>query len=112
MSSKSPFRNAFDDIAGGTVGGVALCLVGHPLVRPSRESILHVCYDFLLDRELTAATAVHTSQDTLKVRLQTQPTDKPLYNGLVDCFRKTVQKEGFSGMLTLTAVLMQLVHAR
>jgi solute carrier family 25 carnitine/acylcarnitine transporter 20/29 len=32
--------------------------------------------------------------DTLKVRLQTQPTNPPLYNGLVDCFQKTLKWEG------------------
>jgi solute carrier family 25 carnitine/acylcarnitine transporter 20/29 len=36
--------------------------------------------------------------DTLKVRLQTQPTDKPVYNGLVDCFKKTIKWEGISGL--------------
>lgn len=36
--------------------------------------------------------------DTLKVRLQTQPHDKPIYSGVVDCFKKTVQWEGFSGL--------------
>ena len=36
--------------------------------------------------------------DTLKVRLQTQPFDKPIYNGLVDCFKKTIKWEGVSGL--------------
>ena len=36
--------------------------------------------------------------DTLKVRLQTQPTDKPVYSGLVDCFKKTIKWEGISGL--------------
>jgi solute carrier family 25 carnitine/acylcarnitine transporter 20/29 len=36
--------------------------------------------------------------DTLKVRLQTQPTDKPIYNGLVDCFKKTIKWEGVQGL--------------
>lgn len=36
--------------------------------------------------------------DTLKVRLQTQPTVNPVYNGLVDCFNKTVKWEGYSGL--------------
>jgi solute carrier family 25 (mitochondrial carnitine/acylcarnitine transporter), member 20/29 len=36
--------------------------------------------------------------DTLKVRLQTQPHDKPIYNGLVDCFKKTVKWEGPTGL--------------
>jgi solute carrier family 25 carnitine/acylcarnitine transporter 20/29 len=36
--------------------------------------------------------------DTLKVRLQTQPTDKPIYNGVVDCFKKTIKWEGFGGL--------------
>ena len=33
--------------------------------------------------------------DTLKVRLQTQPHINPIYNGLIDCFKKTVEWEGF-----------------
>lgn len=33
--------------------------------------------------------------DTLKVRLQTQPQQNPVYSGLVDCFKKTVKWEGF-----------------
>lgn len=36
--------------------------------------------------------------DTLKVRLQTQPMDKPIYNGLSDCFLKTLKWEGFGGL--------------
>jgi solute carrier family 25 carnitine/acylcarnitine transporter 20/29 len=36
--------------------------------------------------------------DTLKVRLQTQPTDKPIYSGVSDCFFKTLKWEGFSGL--------------
>lgn len=36
--------------------------------------------------------------DTLKVRLQTQPTVNPIYSGVVDCFKKTLQWEGFSGL--------------
>eukprot|EP01103_Thecamoeba_quadrilineata_P007521 TRINITY_DN17385_c0_g1_i1.p1 TRINITY_DN17385_c0_g1~~TRINITY_DN17385_c0_g1_i1.p1 ORF type:complete len:310 (+),score=53.22 TRINITY_DN17385_c0_g1_i1:50-979(+) len=61
------YRQAFNDLAAGTSGGVALCLVGHPL-------------------------------DTLKVRLQTQPTQNPLYSGAIDCFRKTLQWEGPTGL--------------
>ena len=36
--------------------------------------------------------------DTLKVRLQTQPTQNPIYSGLVDCFKKTIKWEGFGGL--------------
>lgn len=55
------------DVAAGTCGGVAICLVGHPF-------------------------------DTLKVRLQTQPTENPLYSGLFDCFKKTLKWEGIGGL--------------
>lgn len=52
-------------LAGGA-GGACLVLIGHP-------------------------------PDTIKVRLQTMPRpkqgEKPLYNGAVDCLRKTVKKE-------------------
>ncbi|KAF9978838.1 hypothetical protein BGZ73_000109 [Actinomortierella ambigua] len=33
--------------------------------------------------------------DTIKVRLQTQPLDHPVFKGPYDCFRKTVRSEGF-----------------
>jgi len=36
--------------------------------------------------------------DTLKVRLQTQDAAKPIYDGMVDCARKTVQWEGPGGL--------------
>lgn len=36
--------------------------------------------------------------DTLKVRLQTQPVDKPVYKGLTDCFLKTLRWEGIGGL--------------
>ncbi|KAG0225794.1 hypothetical protein BGW41_004547 [Actinomortierella wolfii] len=36
--------------------------------------------------------------DTIKVRLQTQPLDHPVFKGPYDCFRKTVRSEGFLGL--------------
>jgi len=36
--------------------------------------------------------------DTLKVRLQTQPAKNPIYSGVIDCAKKTVQWEGFGGL--------------
>ncbi|KAK2075894.1 hypothetical protein QBZ16_001230 [Prototheca wickerhamii] len=36
--------------------------------------------------------------DTVKVRLQTQSSTKPVYSGALDCFRKTIQWEGLSGL--------------
>eukprot|EP00794_Sanderia_malayensis_P006981 gene6981-7766_t len=36
--------------------------------------------------------------DTIKVRLQTQPKDAPMYSGVMDCAKKTVAKEGFKGL--------------
>ena len=36
--------------------------------------------------------------DTLKVRLQTQPVDRPVYRGLLDCFLKTMKWEGIGGL--------------
>ncbi|XP_012883516.1 PREDICTED: mitochondrial carnitine/acylcarnitine carrier protein [Dipodomys ordii] len=57
-------------LAGG-FGGVCLVFVGHPL-------------------------------DTIKVRLQTQPPSlpgqPPMYSGTFDCFRKTLIKEGITGL--------------
>uniref|UniRef100_A0A3P8QR75 Solute carrier family 25 member 20 n=1 Tax=Astatotilapia calliptera TaxID=8154 RepID=A0A3P8QR75_ASTCA len=55
----------------GGFGGVCLVFAGHPL-------------------------------DTIKVRLQTQPKPKPgeslLYAGTIDCFKKTLAKEGIKGL--------------
>lgn len=35
--------------------------------------------------------------DTIKVRLQTQPTNPPLYTGFLDCVRQTASGEGLLG---------------
>ncbi|KAG1662642.1 hypothetical protein FOA52_009627 [Chlamydomonas sp. UWO 241] len=45
-----------------------------------------------------SVTLVGHPFDTLKVRLQSQPMDKPIYTGVVDCFKKTVQGEGVGGL--------------
>ena len=36
--------------------------------------------------------------DTVKVRLQTQPTVNPVYSGVMDCVSKTAKWEGLRGM--------------
>jgi len=36
--------------------------------------------------------------DTIKVRLQTQPRDFPVYTGVIDCAKKTITKEGVRGL--------------
>lgn len=37
--------------------------------------------------------------DTVKVRLQSQPDNVPLrYNGPIDCFKKSLQRDGFVGI--------------
>ncbi|KAI8387043.1 mitochondrial carrier domain-containing protein [Blakeslea trispora] len=38
--------------------------------------------------------------DTIKVRLQTQPLDRPYYTGPWDCFRTTLKQEGLKGLFT------------
>ncbi|KAJ3086245.1 Mitochondrial carrier protein ymc2 [Quaeritorhiza haematococci] len=45
--------------------------------------------------------------DTVKVRLQTQPKDAPLYNGMGDCIAKTYKNDGFAGFYkgTLTPLI-------
>ena len=45
-----------------------------------------------------SVTLVGHPFDTLKVRLQTQPTTNPIYSGVVDCARKTIQWEGLGGL--------------
>ncbi len=36
--------------------------------------------------------------DTLKVRLQTQPSSNPVYTGVIDCCVKTLRSEGIGGL--------------
>ena len=64
-------KDPFKEFVAGGFGGSCLVLVGHPL-------------------------------DTIKVRLQTMPKplpgQSPLYLGTLDCAKKTVRNEGFSGL--------------
>jgi len=46
--------------------------------------------------------------DTLKVRLQTQPVNKPVYSGLIDCFFKTLKWEGIGGLYKGVGKLLTL----
>ncbi|RUP43685.1 mitochondrial carrier domain-containing protein [Jimgerdemannia flammicorona] len=66
----SGFIRAVKDCVSGTVGGIVQVLTGQPF-------------------------------DTVKVRLQTQPLpapgQPPLYTGMADCVKKTLQKEGWTG---------------
>ncbi|MBN3279946.1 MCAT protein, partial [Polyodon spathula] len=70
MSKQQQISPLKNFFAGG-FGGVCLVFTGHPL-------------------------------DTIKVRLQTQPKPAPgqplLYSGTFDCFKKTLIKEGVSGL--------------
>lgn len=36
--------------------------------------------------------------DTVKVRLQTQSVDHPLFNGPLDCMKTTIKNEGIQGL--------------
>jgi solute carrier family 25 carnitine/acylcarnitine transporter 20/29 len=45
-----------------------------------------------------AVVAVGQPFDTIKVRLQTQPSVNPIYSGFLDCARKTVAWEGPTGL--------------
>lgn len=44
------------------------------------------------------------ASSTVKVRLQSQPTDRPaVYTGPVDCFRRTWGKEGLKGLYRVSS---------
>lgn len=46
-----------------------------------------------------AGKAIEYPFDTVKVRLQSQPHDRPLlYSGPLDCFRKSIRADGVSGL--------------
>ena len=39
--------------------------------------------------------------DTIKVRLQTQPLDKPHFSGPWDCLKTLLKQEGLKGLFTV-----------
>ena len=64
----NPATEAFQDIAFGSIAGIAGKVVEYPF-------------------------------DTVKVRLQSQPDHLPLrYSGPLDCFRQSIQQDGFRGL--------------
>ena len=70
MSGETKQPGPLKSFLAGGAGGICLVLVGHPL-------------------------------DTIKVRIQTMqvvPGQPPPYNGLVDCARKIIAREGFGGL--------------
>ncbi|EHB01072.1 Mitochondrial carnitine/acylcarnitine carrier protein [Heterocephalus glaber] len=71
MADKPRPISPLKNLLAGGFGGVCLVFVGHPL-------------------------------DTVKVRLQTQPPSlpgqPPMYSGTIDCFRKTLIREGITGL--------------
>lgn len=47
---------------------------------------------------------LHVGSDLVKVRLQTQPSDRtPMFHGALDCVRKTYRKEGAKGLFRVRA---------
>lgn len=62
-----------------------------PLLRVGRDVFAGTCGGI-------AVTLVGHPFDTLKVRLQTQPTNPPIYSGVVDCLQKTIKWEGPAGL--------------
>lgn len=71
MTDQAKPTSPLKNLLAGGFGGMCLVFVGHPL-------------------------------DTVKVRLQTQPPSSPgqapMYSGTIDCFRKTLVKEGITGL--------------
>eukprot|EP00210_Caulerpa_lentillifera_P007289 g6968.t1 len=70
---------------------VAPALYSTGLVKILGDVVAGTCGGF-------SVTLVGHPFDTLKVRLQTQPTNPPIYDGLVDCFKKTIRWEGPTGL--------------
>ncbi|KAK2503503.1 LOW QUALITY PROTEIN: hypothetical protein MC885_018233, partial [Smutsia gigantea] len=71
MAAEASPVSPLKNLLAGGFGGMCLVFVGHPL-------------------------------DTVKVRLQTQPPSlpgqPPMYSGTFDCFRKTLMREGITGL--------------
>lgn len=70
-----------------------------PAVQPTNAALLKFVKDVIAGTcGGVAVTLVGHPFDTLKVRLQTQSTANPIYNGMIDCAKKTVQWEGLGGL--------------
>lgn len=67
--------------------------------RKERSKFGKMCVDILAGTIAGInVTLVGHPFDTLKVRLQTQPSKNPIYSGVVDCFKKTIKWEGLGGL--------------
>lgn len=67
--------------------------------RSERSNFTKMCVDIFAGTIAGInVTMVGHPFDTLKVRLQTQPSINPIYKGVADCFWKTLKWEGFSGL--------------
>jgi ornithine carrier protein len=47
--------------------------------------------------------------DTVKTRLQSQPPEYKLFKGPLDCFRQTLNHEGFLGLFRVNKFMMFLL---
>ena len=72
--------------------GIAISSGEHSFVRRTVKNVVSGTFSGI------AVCLVGHPFDTLKVRLQTQPIDRPVYTGLLDCFVKTMKWEGIGGL--------------
>lgn len=63
----------------------------NPILKASKDVLAGTCGGIVV-------TFVGHPFDTVKVRLQTQDSAKPIYSGAIDCAKKTVQWEGLRGL--------------
>lgn len=80
---------SWKDVFAGTCGGISVTLVG--MLYNSKEGHSSIILSAKWLTFLHNVTYTGHPFDTVKVRLQTQPTEKPLYNGVADCVKKTIQ---------------------
>lgn len=59
---------------------------------------MYISYHFINQVAGMVGKVVEYPFDTVKVRLQTQSVETPLFQGPMDCLKATMKEEGFKGL--------------
>lgn len=93
----SPLRNFFVNLFSGTCAGVGICLVGHPFgMCPAARMCLRHSLSPTVGK--VVSPRLRLPADTVKVLLQTQDHNNPVYSGAMDATRKIIKAEGLTGL--------------
>ena len=99
MATTSVKQGGVVDVAPAASSAVTTAMTAPPAIKKQPSMIWNIMRDVTAGTcGGIAVTLVGHPFDTLKVRLQTQSSTKPVYSGVVDCFMKTLRWEGVGGL--------------